>query len=155
MLVRFCTLRRHPDSHSPEGVFQAAIELWNEGRLEPYEEEWFEREFSWLRMHLPSPDCLREHGNERAICWFKPDAKRAIEKVRGIVALLETRDIPVEMVTTADAGKIIYEDKWQVVAKPWRKRAAHRDRRKPCPDRLRSCCSSTCVSITNKYQTER
>jgi hypothetical protein len=126
MLVRFCTLRRHPDSHSPEGVFQAAIELRDDGRLERYEEEWLERELRWLRMHLPSPDCLRDDGNERAICWFKPEAKRAIEKVRGIVALLEAKGIPVEMVTTADAGTIIHEDKWQVIAKPRRKRSTRR-----------------------------
>jgi len=65
----------------------------------------------------------------RAICWFKPEAQRAIEKVRGIVALLEVKGIPVEMVTTADAGTVIHEDKWQVVAKPPRKRAVRRRRR--------------------------
>lgn len=134
MLVRFCTRRRHPDSHSPEGVFQAALALRDDGRLEPYEEEWLERELRWLRMHLPSPACLRDEGNERAICWFKPEAKRAIDKVRGIVALLEAKGIPVEMVTTADAGTIIYEDKWQVVAKPRRRRAvASRRRTRRCP----------------------
>src|SRR5213080_4527435 len=115
-----------PDSHSREGVFQAAIGLRDDGRLEPYEEEWLERELRWLRMHLPSPDCLRDEGNERAICWFKPEAKRVIEKVRGLVALLEAKGVPVAMLTTADPGTIIYEDKWQVVAKPRRKRPTRR-----------------------------
>jgi hypothetical protein len=124
MLVRFCTPGRDPHSHSPQGVFQAALALRDDGRLEPYEEEWLERELRWLRMHLPSPACLRDDGNERAICWFKPGAERAIDKVRGIVALLEAKGVPVEMVTTADPGTVIYEDKWQVVAKPRRKRAA-------------------------------
>jgi hypothetical protein len=122
MLVRFCTLRRDATSHSPQGIFHAAIELRDDGRLEAYEEEWLERELRWLRMHLPSPDCLRDEGNERAICWFKPEARRAIEKVRGIVALLEAKGVPVEMRTTADPGTVVYEDKWQVVAKPRRKR---------------------------------
>jgi hypothetical protein len=126
MLVRFCTPRRDRDSHSPQGIFQAAIGLRDGGRLEPYEEEWLERELGWLRMHLPSPDCLRDEGNERAICWFKPEAKRAIEKVRGLAALLQTRGLAVEMVTTTDPGTILYEDRWQVVAKPRRKRTASR-----------------------------
>jgi hypothetical protein len=128
MLVRFCLLGRDPYSHSPQGVFQAAIELRDRGLLEPYEEEWLERDLGWLRMHLPSPDCLKDAGNDRAICWFKPGARRAIDKVRGIVALLETRSIHVRMVTSADPGTIVYEDAWQVVAKP-------RRRARPVPSR--------------------
>jgi hypothetical protein len=126
MLVRFCTLGRDPNSHSPQGVFQAALELRDDGRLEDYEEEWLEREMRWLRMHLPSPDCLRDAGNDRAICWFKPEAHAALSRVRGIVALLGEKGLPVLMVTTADPGTVIYEDRWQVVAKPRRKRASSR-----------------------------
>lgn len=121
MLIRFCTLYHSSSSHSFQGVFQAAIGLRDHGILEPYEEDWLEEELSWLRMHLPSPDCLREEGNERAICWFKPDAERAIDKVRGIVALLEGKEVFVQQLTTTQPGSIIYEDKWQVVAKPWRR----------------------------------
>lgn len=124
MLVRFCVLTRDPESHSPQGVFQAALGLRDAGRLEVYEEEWLERDLAWLRMHLPSPDCLLDPGNERAICWFRPDARRPIEKVRGIVALLDAHGVSVRMTTTADPGTILYEDDWQVVAKPRRKRAA-------------------------------
>jgi hypothetical protein len=103
-------------------VFQAAIALRDAGHLERYEEEWLEAELGWLRMHLPSPACLRDEGNERAICWFRPEAARAIDKVRGIVALLESKGVAVQMVTSADPGKVIYRDKWQLVAKPWRNR---------------------------------
>ncbi len=128
MLVRFCLLRRDPYSHSPQGVFQAAIELRDAGQLEAYEEEWLERDLGWLRMHLPSPPCLRDEGNHRAICWFKPTARSAIDRVRGIVALLETHGLTVRMVTTAEPGSVIYEDEWQVVAKPRRRAAAVRIR---------------------------
>jgi hypothetical protein len=124
VLVRFCLPRRDAESHSPQGVFQAAIELRDAGELEPYEEEWLERDLGWLRMHLPSPDCLRDEGNHRAICWFKPGARAAIDKVRGIVALLQSRGLVVQMVTTAAPGTVVYEDKWQVVAKPPRRPTA-------------------------------
>jgi len=125
MLIRFCMLFRDSFSHSRQGVFHAAFNLRDNGQLEGYEEEWLEREMSWLRMHLPAPECLRDPRNERAICWFKPDAKRAIEKVRGLVALLEAKGLPVETITTHDAGTVLYEDKWQVVAKPRRKRRSY------------------------------
>lgn len=120
MLIRFCVPRRDAESHSPLGVFQVAFRLRDADELEPHEEEWLEREMAWLRMHLPSPDCLRDDGNERAICWFRPTAQHAIDRVRGIVALLESRGTIVRMLTTADPGTIVYEDKWQVVAKPTR-----------------------------------
>jgi hypothetical protein len=124
VLVRFCILRRDPDSHSDQGVFQAAFKLRDEGVLESFEEEWLERELKWLRMHLPSPDCLRDDGNHRAISWFKQDAKTPIEKIRSIVALLESKGVAVKMITTANPGSVLYEDKYQVVAKARRKRAA-------------------------------
>ena len=122
MLVRFCICSRDPESHSPKGVFQAAFELRDASHLEPHEERWLARELSWFRMHLPSPECLVDTANRRAICWFKPDAQRAIEKVRGIAALLYEHGMPVETLTTADPGTVIYEDRWQVVAKPSRRR---------------------------------
>jgi hypothetical protein len=131
MLVRFCIRRRDPVSHLPQGVFQAALDLRNAGELKPFEEDWLEHELSWLNMHLPSPECLGNTGNERAICWFKPEATRPIEKVRGIIALLESRDVHVETVLTADPGTVIYQDKWQVVAKPRRKLSV----RKRCWDK--------------------
>lgn len=128
MLVRFCLLRHDAYSHSPQGVFQAAFELRDSGQLEPYEEEWLERDMAWLRMHLPAPECLRDDDNHRAICWFKPTASHAIDKVRGIVALLDSRDVVVRMITTANPGSVVYEDRWQVVAKPWRGRSRLRSR---------------------------
>ncbi|HEY3322669.1 MAG TPA: hypothetical protein VGP72_19595 [Planctomycetota bacterium] len=123
MLVRFCMLWPDADSRSPQGILQAAIRLRDAGELESYEAEWLEQELSWLRLHLPSPECLNERGNDRAICWFKPQAKTAIDKARGIVALLESRGLHVKMMTTADPGSIVYQDKWQVVAKPRRQPA--------------------------------
>jgi hypothetical protein len=101
-------------------VFQAAYSLRDEGSLEDYEQEWLDTELKWLKMHLESPDCLREQGNHRAICWFKPEATRPIEKVRSIVALLEEKGVKVQMLKTDSPGVVIYEDGWQVVAKPWR-----------------------------------
>lgn len=129
-LLRFCVLRPDAESHSPRGVFHAAMELRDAGQLEQHEEAWLERELAWLRMHLPSPDCLRDDGNHRAICWFKPTAKTAIDKVRGIVAMLDSRGIVVQMITTDDPGTLVYEDKWQVVAKPHRNRAKQKSRSK-------------------------
>jgi hypothetical protein len=36
------------------------------------------------------------------------------------VALLEEKGVKVQMLKTDSPGVVIYEDGWQVVAKPWR-----------------------------------
>jgi hypothetical protein len=59
----------------------------------------------------------------KAVSWFFPPAQDAIAKVRGPAALLESKGIPVNMMTTTHPGTILYSDTWQVAAKP-RKRAA-------------------------------
>ena len=123
MYIRFVIGELDEQSRSPAGVFQVAFELRDRNLLEPHEEAWLNEELRWLKMHLKSPDCLAEPGNERAICWFHPRALRPIEKVRSIAALLEEKGLQVHMLKTKDPGIIIYEDGWQVAAKPRRKKS--------------------------------
>lgn len=120
MYVRFVSHIPNEHSNSSLGVFQAAHRLRAAGKLQPHEEEWLEGELAWLNMHLKSPACLREPGSQRAICWFHPRAQKPIEKVRSIVALLEEHGVYIRMIKTENPGIIIYEDGWQVVAKPRR-----------------------------------
>ncbi|MEM6334313.1 MAG: hypothetical protein AAF823_13335 [Planctomycetota bacterium] len=61
------------------GVFRAAYRLRDSGELAEHEEPVLQEALSWLCMHLKSPACLDERGNARAICWFRPDAKRPID----------------------------------------------------------------------------
>lgn len=131
MYLRFETFRKNEDSSSNSGIFQAAIALRDSGTLKPYEQELLEVQYDWLRKHLKSPKCLREEHNFRAICWFHPRAKKPIEKVRMIAELIKDSGVPIQMRKTKDPGIIIYEDGWQVVAKP-RKRSS---RSKSAPSR--------------------
>jgi hypothetical protein len=122
MYVRFETYQRHCDSHSPQGVFQAAYRLRECNELPEYEQDWLGSDLNWLEMHLKIPTILRMPGHRRAICWFHPRAARPISKVRSIVLLLEEHGVRIRMVKTNKPGQIIYEDGWQIVAKPWRGR---------------------------------
>jgi len=121
MYIRFVISRQDVESQSLQGVVQAVLELRNTGQLQTHEEEWLTRELKWLNMHLKSPDCLRQPGNHRAVCWFHPRAKRPIEKIRSIAVILQEKGIPVKMLKTVDPGEVIYSDGWQVVAKPSRR----------------------------------
>ena len=103
------------------GVFQAAYRLQDSGDLAEHELLVLKDAMDWLDEHLEPPACLEKTANAAAICWFRPEAKRPIEKVRAIAALLEEHGWIVRMVKTDRPGKVIYEDGWQVVAKPWRR----------------------------------
>ncbi|HNO78413.1 MAG TPA: hypothetical protein PKN33_10175 [Phycisphaerae bacterium] len=64
------------------------------------------------------PKVLSNEGTQRAISWFRSTANEPIQKVRDMAALLEVNDVHVRMVKTNDPGTVIYEDDWQVVAVP-------------------------------------
>lgn len=119
--VRFQTRHQDDDSHRPSGVFMALYELRDSNRLELYDADELNKNLDWLKMHLKSPACLKEYGNERAISWFHPRAKEPIRRVRAIVEILREYGVVIDQVTTDRPGTVIYEDGWQVVAKPPRK----------------------------------
>ncbi|MDP7019956.1 MAG: hypothetical protein QGG36_29430 [Pirellulaceae bacterium] len=124
MFVRFTTNRQSEDSHSLTGVFQAAFELRDSGDLADYEEAELNEALAWLKMHLKSPGCLREPGNERALSWFHPRAVRPMQYVWRMVRIIQDHNVFIEVHRTDDPGIVIYEDGWQVVAKPRRKKTS-------------------------------
>jgi hypothetical protein len=127
MFLRFVVVERDARSGSLRGVIRAASELQEAGALEAYQEKALEEAYAWLNDHLPVPPALGHRGprgRTQAISWFRASAAEAIDRVRGIVAILHDCGVPVEMVKTANPGRVIYEDEWQVVAIPMRDRNA-------------------------------
>ncbi len=121
MYLRFVSSQQDAASHSLVGVFTHAYDIRDTAELEQHEVETLERALDWFRMHLKIPPVLKEPGNERAICWFKPAAKRPLEYAWQLVHLLRERGIEIELTKTRDPGTILYEDGWQIVAKPHKK----------------------------------
>ena len=99
-----------------------AFELRDSGQLEKHEETELKKSLDWLKMHLKSPDCLQEECNHRAISWFHPRALKPLKHMWNIVQILEDHNILVKVHKTDEPGIVIYEDGWQVVAKPKRKK---------------------------------
>lgn len=120
MFLRFTTFAKNDASHSLTGIFQAAFELRDSGSLADYEERELNESLDWLKMHLQSPGCLREMENHRAISWFHPRAKKPLKYIWRIVNICEEHGINIQLHKTDDPGIVIYEDGWQVVAKPRR-----------------------------------
>lgn len=56
--------------------------------------------------------------NPRATTWFVPTAKHLMDPIPGYLAILAAHNLPCERYTSADPGRIIYEDPHQVVVIP-------------------------------------
>lgn len=95
-----------------------AFELRDSEILEEHFTAELVKNIEWLKMHLKSPQILKEEENFRAIAWFHPRAKEPIKRIRRIQTILEEHGYIIDTIKTDDPGIIIYEDGWQVIAKP-------------------------------------
>ena len=118
MLIRFATLEVDPDSTHSCGVFVAAHTLRDEGELTRQEHEELRLMLGWFNENLHIPSVLAQTEHRRAISWFKPTAEEAISRMWQLKNLLERHGLNVKVLRTKEAGTVVYEDLWQVVAKP-------------------------------------
>lgn len=126
MYIRFVILRTDEDSHQKQGVFLIADELMRWAEVSPQDHHVLKMGLEWFNTNLPIPKRLKEHGTERAISWFRPDATEMIGKMRDICRVLEEYGHHVEMLKTRNPGTIIYEDQWQIIAFPPRGKLLNR-----------------------------
>jgi hypothetical protein len=120
--VRFVLLERNPQSHRRTGLLVAAHALRDSDELEGEEFERLRALCAWFNKNVNVPKVLGAEGNERALSWFKAGATKPIAKMWEVAAFFEARDRPIEVLRTDDPGMILFEDGWQVVAKPGRGR---------------------------------
>jgi len=118
MYIRFQGKRNNYSSASKLGMFQLAYELRDQSDLPSYAFAELQKNLRWLQQHLVSPDILDESEHHRAISWFKANAKDPINRMRSIKIILEENGYHIDQIFTKDPGIVIYEDKWQIVAKP-------------------------------------
>ncbi|NOU07787.1 MAG: hypothetical protein HOO99_16550 [Hyphomicrobiaceae bacterium] len=118
MYLRFQGQIPNLGTPSKLGIFQLAFELRDRPDTPDDAVQELQKNLGWLKMHLKSPKVLREEGNERAISWFKSGAKEPLKRIWSIKTILEDFGYRIEFIKTKDPGRIIYEDGWQVVAKP-------------------------------------
>ncbi|MFT3734576.1 MAG: hypothetical protein QM776_06090 [Rhodocyclaceae bacterium] len=118
MLIRFTTLAQNAESGHRSGMLVAAHTLRDEGRMSHEEHEMLRLLLGWFNTNLPVPSVLEAIEHRRAISWFKPGANDAIRKMWELKQLLESHGTHVDVLRTTEPGSILYEDAWQVVAKP-------------------------------------
>lgn len=124
MFIRFATLKIDSDSQQEEGVFTAAGTLVDEGYLPDYELEQLKALLRWFSDNLEAPTRFtrsnRPNSPGKAICWIKALATTHIEKLWEIARILENNGVPTRMIKTDRPGYVVYEDKFQVAAEPFK-----------------------------------
>jgi hypothetical protein len=78
---------------------------------------------TWFSKNLAAPDRFDKNRNRRGpgqgLSWFKDSAQGHISKMREFAELLRSIDVVVDELTTERPGKILFEDEFQIVAKPF------------------------------------
>jgi hypothetical protein len=122
--VRFVVDEIDESSGVEMGIFQATFRLWRAGKLAPHEETWWTEIRAWFGVKLQEPARLsrsrRPGANKCAISWFKASAKHHIRRAREVTALLAEHGVQSHMLRSKRPGYIVYEDRFQITAEPFR-----------------------------------
>jgi hypothetical protein len=108
------------DSGRKLGVLVAAHRLRDEADLTSEEHTILGEALGWFNQNLNIPECLKKPENRRALSWFKPTAKKPLARMWSLVEVLRAHGVNITVHKARDPGEILYEDGWQVVAKPRR-----------------------------------
>ena len=85
-----------------------------------YEAEQLEEIYEWFNANLPCPPFSTSGWSRDAVAWFKDSAKESIRRMRDLAILLESHGLLVRMLRSENPGKVLYEDRHQVVVMEWR-----------------------------------
>ncbi|MER8072117.1 hypothetical protein ABTZ59_27845 [Streptomyces sp. NPDC094034] len=105
------------------GVFGLINTLAREGKLTAEQEAFRRGNNSWYNAAYTDPSTVDatvyDHEiNPGAAAWFKPSATHLLERVPGYLQVLAAHGVECQLVRSADPGRIIYEDDFQVVVIP-------------------------------------
>jgi len=120
--IRFESYLPCSGTSSHLGIFQIAFKVRDAHETSTHDSSEISKQIEWLKMHLNSPSILKDPKNYRAICWFKDTASEPMKRIWAIKPYLEAYGYWINVAKTRCPGQIIYEDGWQVAAKPWRKK---------------------------------
>jgi hypothetical protein len=116
--LRLVVAERDEDSGRRRGVFGVAYGLLRSGQLARSEHDQLETLTRWFEENLPLPD--RSKLSPTAVFWFKTNARKLIRRIWDLVAILKENCVEVELVKTSRPGYIVYEDRYQVAAIPFK-----------------------------------
>ncbi|MEM9310904.1 MAG: hypothetical protein AAGA34_05595 [Pseudomonadota bacterium] len=112
-------------AHVDPGFFRSGYDVWSGEASDPVKIA-IRQELDWFNEYLPVPSRLavkaKRVWHRDGVCWFREDAAEVLRHAFVLASLIEASGIRIDRTWTRDPGQILYRDKWQVVAKPERRR---------------------------------
>jgi hypothetical protein len=121
MFIRFVVGGDAEDHRQLTGIVTEARLLRDRGLLTAPEEKQLQAVYDWLNSNLPCPPFSSAGWSQEAVAWFKDSATEPVRQFRVLAALLEHHDRRVRMLRSNNPGKVLYEDRFQVVVEEWKK----------------------------------
>jgi hypothetical protein len=113
--IRFVVGADDDNHRQLTGVIAEARFLRDADELSPDEARRLEDTYRWLNENLPQPPYSSSDWPDDVAAWFKDDAQESISRMWDLAALLREHDVPVRMLRSKNPGRIVYEDRFQVV----------------------------------------
>jgi hypothetical protein len=116
MYIRFVVGAEQEKLNELHGPFTEARLLRDEGALYEYEVTRINEIFDWFNDHMPCPPYSESKWPKNAISWFKVSSQAFISKIYEINVILKEHGVQVREIKEDYPGKILYEDKYQIVS---------------------------------------
>lgn len=100
------------------GIFVAVDHLRRTGRLSDDEILVYALTDEWFQQNLPNPPFYEDGNSIGAVTWFRETNGDMINRLRPLLSILDSKKVSWERSVSADPGRVIYEDQWQVGAIP-------------------------------------
>jgi hypothetical protein len=115
---RFCSSSVSPYTRERYGIFVAVWHLVRDGRVTAEEEKEYWSHRTWFEEHLPIPPYHAEGNPERAITWFKDAVidHPLLKKLEFYQEMGLKYQLGIQIESTNDPGRIVYEDEFQIGA---------------------------------------
>ena len=124
--VRFVCFQKIGRQRSRLGLFAAIDEAVESEHTERWAIREARQQSAWFNANLAIPQQFSFGGHkgygQPGLSWFKPGATEHIQRMHRLKAALEACGMHVEIVTTRDPGRIIWQDDHQIVAEPGHRR---------------------------------
>ena len=112
--LRIQGLELAAETNYAKGVFSLCWSMVQNHTMADEDADLFREIDAWIAEELPyPPQCM---NREKVVCFFKTEnAAEMLRRIKPALWLLDRYEVPYFMVLTDRPGKIVYEDKYQVV----------------------------------------